>query len=178
MTLILAVKSNDFLILAGDSRVHYPKTGYYHDSMKKIFAYNDTLLVGGFGSEMFISNLDHHLTQRFTTKKQERTLQLEEALNEFTDMAVKQWQSFTQLTTNARKLGIGYLIFGFNSEGTPQMFLSFPENSFATCIYTMSKIAALGTDSIVTAYGEDLLRCAESLEDYKLAVVYLLWTST
>jgi len=135
MTLILAVKSNDFLILAGDSRAHYPKTGYYRDSMKKVFAYNDTLLVGGFGSEMFISNLDHHLTQQFTAQKQAHSLSLEKALFEFSTMAVKQWQCFTTPIKNERKPGVGYLILGFDAEGMPQIFKSFPENSFTPCIY-------------------------------------------
>lgn len=175
MTLILAVKGDDFLILAGDSRAHYSKTGYYLDSMEKIFAYKDKLLVGGFGSEMFISNLDYHLSQRFVAQNHGELLTFEETLSEFNNLAVKEWQCFTTSLPNDRKPGVGFLILGFDSGGMPQIFEAFPENSFTPCVYTMSKVAALGSDSIVTTIGEDLLRDAECIEDYKLAMTYLLW---
>jgi hypothetical protein len=82
MTLIVALKAPNGIILAGDARVHYPKTGFYLDAMKKIFTYNDLLAIGCLGNERFISTLDAHLARRISSK--ERHIQtLEEALDEF-----------------------------------------------------------------------------------------------
>lgn len=175
MTLILAVKGDDFLILAGDSRAHYPKTGYYLDSMEKIFTYNDKLLVGGFGSEMFIRNLDYHFSRQIFTQKHEQPMTFEEMMSQFQTMAVNEWKKFTTSFPHDRKPSVGYLILGFDIDGIPQMFEVFSDNCFTPCIYTMSKVASLGTDSLVTTFGEDLLQYAEHIEDYKLAMIFLLW---
>ncbi|MDI6768899.1 MAG: hypothetical protein QMD04_04410 [Anaerolineales bacterium] len=107
MTLVVALKAPDCIILASDSRIHYPKTGFYQDTMKKIIAYDDVLLAGGLGTEMFISSLDANLAGRVCS--QEKHIQtLEEALEEFKKAAIEEWQSFTSLPVADRKLGVGF----------------------------------------------------------------------
>ncbi|MGC8575736.1 MAG: hypothetical protein ACP5L3_04355 [Caldisericum sp.] len=53
MSLIVSIKVGKNIIIAADTRVHFPKTGYYSDNAKKIFIFEGKIAIGWIGDQDF-----------------------------------------------------------------------------------------------------------------------------
>jgi len=173
MSIVISMKSSNAIILAADSRVHCPKTGFYLDKEKKIYSFDNRLAVAWVGYENFALKIKEVISEHLYTHP---SATFAELVSNFQGTAIKNWKDFLNLT-GGTKQKVSFILAGFNKNHEPEVYLSSVEDSFVL-IHKIDFCVALGSDQIVVPYISHLAPFIKSTEDMKKVAVYLLYETS